>query len=108
MATLAVGQRLRSGQVAAAAGVNLQTLEIAELLDAAHHRHGRGTDTRLRERAQAKLVDVEARIADLTAIADTLRAAESAGCHDLEVCAGTPGCPLPFAQPDGVAQMSRS
>ena len=132
---------LRSGQVAAAAGVNLQTLryyerrgllaepertlgghrmypqdavatvrvikaaqrlgftlgEVAELLDAGRHRHGRRPDAGLQQRAGSKLAEVEARIADLEVIRDSLRAALDAGCDDLVECAQTPGCPLPFA-----------
>ncbi|MGW1342160.1 MerR family transcriptional regulator [Kribbella sp. NPDC002412] len=131
---------LRSGQVAAAAGVNLQTLryyerrglieeptrslgghrlypadavttlrvikaaqrlgftltEVAELLDAARHRHRVGEGAGLQARAREKLADVEAKIADLTVIADSLRAGIAAGCDDLETCAGDPNCPLPF------------
>jgi hypothetical protein len=49
-----------------------------------------------RARAAAKLVDVEAKIADLTVIADTLREAVAAGCEDLATCAGSPDCPIPF------------
>jgi MerR family mercuric resistance operon transcriptional regulator len=132
---------LRSSQVAAAAGGNLQTLryyerrgllaepqrslgghrlypvetvtvlrvikaaqrlgftleEVAELLDAGQHRHGRGADAGLRARAQAKLAEVEAKISDLRVIADTLRAAVDAGCDDLVACAGERCCPIPFA-----------
>jgi len=132
---------LRSSQVAAAAGVNLQTLryyerrglltepdrslgghrlypaeavtvlrvikaaqrlgftlaEVADLLDAGRHRHGRRPDAGLRERAHAKLAEVEAKIADLQVIAGTLRAAVDAGCDDLVACAGEPSCPIPFA-----------
>ena len=132
---------LRSSQVAAAAGVNLQTLryyerrgllaeparslgghrqypveavtvlrvikaaqrlgfsldEVADLLDAGRHRHGRRRDSGLRSRAQAKLTEVEARIADLQVIAGTLRAALDAGCDDLVACSGEPCCPIPFA-----------
>jgi len=136
---------LRSGQVAAAAGVNLQTLryyerrgllaepdrtlgghrvyppetvvllriiktaqrlgftldEVADLLDAATHRHGRrrdrGRDRGLQARAQAKLADIEQKIADLAIIRDTLREAVDAGCDDLVSCAESPCCPLPFA-----------
>ncbi|MEU8802927.1 MerR family transcriptional regulator [Spirillospora sp. NPDC048819] len=131
---------LRSGQVAEAAGVNLQTLryyerrglladpgrmpgghrlypaeavtllrviktaqrlgftleEVAELLDAGTHRHRRA-DAGLQARAGAKLAEVEAKIADLRTIADTLRRALDAGCDDLVTCAGERGCPLPFA-----------
>ncbi len=129
---------LRAGQVAAAAGVNLQTLryyerrglleapdrtlgghrvypdgtvmllrviktaqrlgftltEVAELLEAGTHRHGR--DVGLQARARAKLDEVERKIADLTVIRDTLREAVDAGCSDLVTCAASPGCPLPF------------
>lgn len=132
---------LRSGQVAAAAGVNRQTLryyerrgliaepertlgghrlyppetvtvlrviksaqrlgftldEVADLLAAGAHRHGRRTDAGLLARVEAKLAEVERRIADLGVIRDTLRAAVLAGCDDLDTCAQSPCCPLPFA-----------
>ena len=138
---------LRSGQVAAAAGVNLQTLryyerrgllaeperslgghrlyppdavtvlrvikaaqrlgftldEVADLLDAGRHRHGRRPEPGLRTRARSKLTEVQARIADLQVIAGTLRAALDAGCDDLVACAGNACCPIPFATiADGV------
>lgn len=133
---------MRSGQVAAAAGVNLQTLryyerrglldepvrslgghrvysedavttlrvikaaqrlgftltEVSALLDTARHRHALGEGAGLQTRARAKLADVEAKIADLTVIAETLRAGIAAGCDDLATCAGDPDCPLPFTQ----------
>jgi DNA-binding transcriptional MerR regulator len=132
---------MRSGQVAAAAGVNLQTLryyerrglieepqrslgghrlysddvvatlrvikaaqrlgftltEVSDLLAAARHRHRVGEGAGLQVRAREKLADVEAKIADLTVIADSLRAGIAAGCDDLETCAGDPACPLPFS-----------
>ena len=131
---------LRSGQVAAAAGINPQTLryyrrrgllaepdrslgghrlypaetvtvlrvikaaqrlgftldEVADLLDATRHRHGR-RQAGLHARAQAKLAEVEAKFADLQVIAETLRAAVDAGCDDLAACAGNSCCPIPFA-----------
>ncbi|MEU4419704.1 MerR family transcriptional regulator [Actinoplanes sp. NPDC024001] len=131
---------LRSSQVAAAAGVNPQTLryyerrgllaepdrslgghrmyppeavtvlrvikaaqrlgftldEVADLLDTGRHRHGRRPDAGLRTRAQQKLAEVEAKIADLRVIAGTLQAAVDAGCDDLVTCAGEPCCPIPF------------
>jgi MerR family mercuric resistance operon transcriptional regulator len=142
--TINVG--LRSGDVAAAAGVNRQTLryyerrgllaepdrslgghrvyppetvttlrvikaaqrlgftldEVAELLDAGRrHRHRRprqhGNEAGLAARAQLKLAEVEAKITDLQAIADTLRAAVDAGCDDLVECANNACCPIPFA-----------
>jgi MerR family mercuric resistance operon transcriptional regulator len=70
--------------------------EVADLIDAGQHRHGRG-DTGLQTRARAKLAEVEAKIADLQVIAGTLRAAVDAGCDDLVICAGEPCCPIPFA-----------
>src|SRR5262245_43231768 len=71
--------------------------EVADLLDAGRHRHGRRAEAGLRVRAQAKLGEVEAKIADLQVIAATLRAAVDAGCDDLVACAGEPCCPIPFA-----------
>jgi MerR family transcriptional regulator, mercuric resistance operon regulatory protein len=128
---------MRSGEVAAAAGVNPQTLryyerrgllaqpsrtlgghrvypddavttlrvikaaqrlgftldEVADLLSAQRRDGG------LRSRAATKLAEVEARIADLTAVAGTLRAALDAGCDDLARCAAVAECPIPFAVP---------
>jgi MerR family transcriptional regulator, mercuric resistance operon regulatory protein len=152
-----VSARLRSGQVAAAAGVNVETLryyerrgllpepertlgghrsypedvvtvlrvvkaaqrlgftldEVAELLAVGGSRHGqhrphdppaasgrsrrRASGPGLRERAAAKLVEVEARIADLAVIASTLRATLDARCDDLMTCAATDCCPIPFS-----------
>jgi DNA-binding transcriptional MerR regulator len=130
---------MRSGEVAAAAGVNPQTLryyerrgllaeptrtlgghrvypdhavttlrviktaqrlgftldEVADLLSARRRAPG------LRSRAATKLAEVEARIADLTAIAGTLRAALDAGCDDLAECAAATQCPIPFTVPAG-------
>jgi MerR family mercuric resistance operon transcriptional regulator len=135
------GGGLRSGQVAAVAGVNLPTLryyerrgllaqpqrtlgghrlyppetvtlvrvikaaqrlgftldEVADLLDAGRHWHGRRRDAGLPGRVRAKLADVEGKISDLSVIAGTLREALSAGCEDLVACASIADCPLPFA-----------
>jgi DNA-binding transcriptional MerR regulator len=76
--------------------------EVAELLEVGRHRHrpargNRSRDVGLQQRAQAKLAEVEARIADLVTIRDTLRAALDAGCADLIACAGTDCCPIPFS-----------
>jgi MerR family mercuric resistance operon transcriptional regulator len=131
---------LRSGQVAEAAGVNLQTVryyerrgllaepdrtlgghrlypeetvtvlrvikaarrlgfslqEVADLIDVGAHRHGRRPES-LQVRAEQKLTEVNARIADLMIIRETLQAALAAGCDDLIACAHSPTCPLPFA-----------
>lgn len=133
---------LRTSQVAAAAGVNVQTLryyerrgllaepdrtlgghrlyppeavtllrvikaaqrlgftldEVADLLAAGTHRHGRPPDAGLRSRAAAKLTEVEQKITDLRVIAATLRTAIDAGCDDLVTCAANPCCPLPFTE----------
>jgi MerR family mercuric resistance operon transcriptional regulator len=69
--------------------------EVASLLEAGRHRHGRA-DAGLQARAQAKLAEVDAKIADLQVIAGTLRAAVQAGCDDLVACAGQACCPIPF------------
>ena len=131
---------LRSGSVAKAAGVNLQTLryyerrgliaepqrslgghrvypseavtvlrvvkaaqrlgftldEIAELLDVAKHRHSARPYRNVAARARRKLVEIEAKIADLELIRDRLRAVADAGCDDLMACAEQPCCPVPF------------
>jgi MerR family mercuric resistance operon transcriptional regulator len=72
--------------------------EVADLLETGRHQHRHRRDAGLRQRAGAKLTEVEAKIADLTAIAGTLRAALDAGCDDLMDCAAQPQCPLPFAE----------
>jgi MerR family mercuric resistance operon transcriptional regulator len=64
--------------------------EVASLLDAGAHPAG------LQSRARQKLAEVEAKIADLQTIGETLRSALSAGCDDLTTCAAAPRCPLPF------------
>ncbi|MFF9155173.1 MerR family DNA-binding protein [Streptomyces sp. NPDC014846] len=69
--------------------------EVAELLEAGRHRHGRPV-AGLQQRAQAKIAEVEAKIADLTTIRAALAAAVEAGCDDLTVCAGSSCCPIPF------------
>ncbi|MGJ7906862.1 MerR family transcriptional regulator [Actinopolyspora sp. H202] len=133
--------RLRSGQLAEAAGVNPQTLryyerrgllaqperslgghrlyppaavttlrvikaaqrlgftldEVADLLEAGRPRRAGHSDPGLRERAQVKLAEVEARIADLRTIRATLLETVEAGCDDLTSCATSTDCPLPFA-----------
>jgi DNA-binding transcriptional MerR regulator len=63
--------------------------EVADLL----------ASTGLRDRARAKLAEVEGKIADLGVIRDTLIAALDAGCADLITCAELAACPLPFNAP---------
>lgn len=132
---------LRSGQVADAAGVNIQTLryyerrgllhepdrtlgghrlyppeavtvlrvikaaqrmgftldEVADLLEVSALRSRRRSDAGLQARARIKLAEVDAKLAELTTVRDTLRAALDAGCDDLIACAESPCCPMPFA-----------
>jgi hypothetical protein len=59
-------------------------------------RRRRAQDAGLQQRARAKLAEVEERIADLSTMRDTLRAALDAGCDDLVACAGNDCCPIPF------------
>ncbi|MEV0063121.1 MerR family transcriptional regulator [Nocardia sp. NPDC050718] len=132
---------LRTGELAAAAGVNAQTLryyerrgllaepdrslgghrlypeqavtvlrvikaaqrlgftldEVAELLAATQlGTRRRRADTGLQARAAQKLAEVDAKLAELTAVRDTLRAALAAGCDDLVACSEIPTCPVPF------------
>ncbi|WP_242911027.1 MerR family transcriptional regulator [Actinomadura terrae] len=69
--------------------------EVAELLETGAHRH-QAPDAGLAARARHKLAEVEAKIADLEAIAGSLREALNAGCDDLIACSSRPRCPLPF------------
>jgi DNA-binding transcriptional MerR regulator len=131
---------LRSGQVAEAVGVNVETLryyerrgiiaepdrslgghrlypeetvttlrvikaaqnlgftldEVAELLEAGRHHHG--ADGGLQSRTEAKLAEVDQKIADLQVIRASLVAARDAGCDDLVQCAESGCCPIPFVQ----------
>jgi MerR family transcriptional regulator, mercuric resistance operon regulatory protein len=67
--------------------------EVAELLAV-----GSGRPEGLMVRAREKLTEVQAKIADLGVIAETLRTALAVGCDDLIACAASPDCPLPFAE----------
>ncbi|GII05299.1 MerR family transcriptional regulator [Planobispora takensis] len=71
--------------------------EVADLVEAGGHRHGR-PDRGLQARAVAKLTEVEQKIADLQTIRETLLQAVDAGCDDLMACAASSCCPLPFAE----------
>jgi MerR family transcriptional regulator, mercuric resistance operon regulatory protein len=72
--------------------------EVAELLQAGRHRHGRRSGTGLQSRGAAKLAEVEARIADLQIIRARLLEVMEAGCDDLLECASSELCPVPFIQ----------
>lgn len=70
--------------------------EVVDLLDKGRHHHAnhKTFDVKTRE----KLAEIDQRIADLQVIRSTLSAAVEAGCHDLDVCATTAGCPIPFTE----------
>lgn len=72
--------------------------EVADLLEAGRLRHTGRPEPGLHQRAQAKLAEVETRIADLHTIRAALTDAIEAGCDDLTACAASPNCPLPFAE----------
>ncbi|HEU5266457.1 MAG TPA: MerR family transcriptional regulator [Jatrophihabitans sp.] len=126
---------MRAGELAAAAGVNLQTLryyerrgllpepqrtlgghrqyptdavlrlamikslqrlgftltEVAQLMGG-----GRRRDRNLHARADAKIADIDRRIAELTEVRAALVHARDAGCRDLVDCVENPACPLPL------------
>ena len=88
--------RLRVIRAAARLGFTLS--EVAELLHLGGHRHGRRSARQddLPTRIDAKLGEVRTRIEDLRLVKASLVAARAAGCSDLDVCAGTVGCPIPF------------
>jgi MerR family mercuric resistance operon transcriptional regulator len=81
--------------IKAAQGLGFTLDEVAELIEAGRHRHGRRARG-LQERAEAKLVEVEQKIADLEVIKASLQRAMDAGCDDLIACAGNECCPIPF------------
>ncbi len=68
--------------------------EVADLLDAGRRHRGGG----LQAKTDAKLAEVEGKIADLQIIRESLLAARDAGCDDLVTCAGSDCCPIPFIQ----------
>lgn len=86
-------QTLRIIKAAQRLGFTLD--EVAELIEVGRRRR---QDSGLQARARAKLVEVEARMADLVTIRDNLRAALDAGCDDLHQCAESDCCPLPFLE----------
>ena len=86
-------QTLRIIKAAQRLGFTLD--EIADLIEVGRRR---GRDQGLQVRAQAKLAEVEERIADLETIRTNLQAAIAAGCEDLHVCASSTCCPVPFAE----------
>lgn len=72
--------------------------EVADLLAAGRHRHGKKVDPGLLTLARTKLVEIDERIADLQAIRQNLVEALDAGCDDITVCATSDCCSLPFVE----------
>jgi MerR family transcriptional regulator, mercuric resistance operon regulatory protein len=66
--------------------------EVADLLDTGSHRH---PSADLRQRAIDKIAEIDAKIADLTAIRVTLNDVVDARCDSLTNCTCT-DCPIPF------------
>nr|WP_280473404.1 MerR family transcriptional regulator [Nocardia asiatica] len=91
---------LRAIKAAQRLGFSLQ--EVAELLTATRFGRRRA-DGGLQSRAAAKLAEIDAKLAELTAVRDTLRAALAAGCDDLVACSRIPSCPVPFVAADSDA-----
>ncbi|BDT91534.1 hypothetical protein IFM12275_15100 [Nocardia sputorum] len=70
--------------------------EVADLLALTRFGRSRRADAGLQARGAAKLAQVDAKLAELTAVRDTLRAALASGCDDLLACSESPCCPVPF------------
>ncbi len=87
------------GIIKAAQRLGFTLDEVAELLDTGRRRH---PPTDLRERAATKLVEVEAKLRDLSTIRDTLQRVVAAHCDSLSNCSCA-DCPLPFADLAGTA-----
>ncbi|MEV0246361.1 MerR family transcriptional regulator [Nocardia sp. NPDC050712] len=73
--------------------------EVADLLTVAQVGRRRA-DAGLQARAATKLAEVDVKLAELTQMRDSLRAALAAGCDDLLICSESATCPVPF---DGAA-----
>jgi DNA-binding transcriptional MerR regulator len=83
--------------IKAAQGLGFTLEEVSDLLEAGRHRHGRQRSGLL-ARTEAKLGEVERKIAALEVIRTSLIAARDAGCDDLVQCAESECCPIPFIQ----------
>ena len=66
--------------------------EVAELLETGRRRHA---SPDLRQRATDKIAEINAKIADLTAMRDALTDVVAARCDSLTNCT-CPDCPIPF------------
>jgi DNA-binding transcriptional MerR regulator len=68
--------------------------EVADLIDAGRRRHA---TPHLQQRAAAKIVEVDQKIADLMTIRERLGQLVAARCDSLTNCT-CPDCPMPFAE----------
>jgi len=66
--------------------------EVAELLETGRRRH---PSADLRQRAIEKIAEIDAKIADLSAMRDALTDVVAARCDSLTNCT-CPDCPIPF------------
>jgi len=89
--------------IKAAQRLGFTLAEVADLLAAGTHRHGRRPDAGLQARAAAKLAEVDTKIAHLQAVRGTLLEALDAGCDDLIACAASDCCPPSVAYGAGPA-----
>jgi MerR family mercuric resistance operon transcriptional regulator len=81
------------GVIKAAQRLGFTLDEVAELLEAGRRPH---PTEGLRERAVAKIAEIDARIADLATIRETLSQVVAARCDSLTNCT-CDDCPVPFA-----------
>ena len=80
--------------------------EVADLLEAGRHHHDEASG--LQARTEAKLAEVDMKIADLEVIRASLIAARDAGCDDLTQCAESDCCPIPFVQIGTRSELSQA
>jgi DNA-binding transcriptional MerR regulator len=81
--------------IKAAQRLGFTLAEIQEMFDLSAHRRATGE---LHARAQAKVVEIDARIAQLQAMRADLTALVDAECDSLTDCSCGLGCPLPFVE----------
>lgn len=79
--------------IKAAQRLGFTLTEVAELIDTGRGRH---PTQDLRQRAQRKIIEIDHRIADLTAIRTALDRVVAASCESLTNCTCA-DCPIPFA-----------
>ncbi len=81
--------------IKAAQRLGFTLAEIEELFALSAHRRGTGE---LHDRAAAKIVEIEQRIAQLEAMRSALQTVLTVECDSLTDCSCGQGCPLPFVE----------